>query len=81
MEIEKRFQLNKTYQAKLVEVKKEERRHLLASKKVPRTYQHVYEMDLQSEKQLQAMRETVDDLRSVGSSPEREAIPDGTAGT
>ena len=34
---------------KLQDIKKEEQRHLRAAKKVPKSYQHKYEMDRRSE--------------------------------
>ena len=60
--------MNKMYQAKMAEVRKEEKRHLRASKKVPRTFQHIYEMEARSEEQLGSMRKEIEGLKSLDSS-------------
>ena len=61
---------------KLQDIKKEEQRHLRAAKKVPKSYQHKYEMDRRSEEYVQQAQEAVsnavDDLHSVESSSERD---------
>ena len=70
--------MNREYQEKLKEIKKEEQRHLRAAKKVPPTFEHKYEMDQRTEEQLKQTQEAfaLDDLRSIESSrsPERGGI-------
>ena len=77
-EVDRRYQMNREYQEKLKEIKKEEQRHLRAAKKVPPTFEHKYEMDQRTEEQLKQTQEAfaLDDLRSLESSrsPERGGI-------
>ena len=49
IEIFRREEANKAYHEKLAKIKQEEKRHLKAAKKVPRSYQHEYEMDKQTD--------------------------------
>ena len=84
-EIEHRYKINKAYEEKLAAIKKEEQRHLRASKRVPKTFEHKYEMDIQSEKQIKSAQESntkiFDDLDSVNSSPDNISPKDPSAAT
>ena len=44
-EIDRRHEMNRLYHEKLALIKKEEQRHLKAAKRVPKSFQHWYEMD------------------------------------
>lgn len=47
-EIERRHEMNRIYHEKLSLIKKEEKRHLRAAKRVPKAFDHQYEMDKRS---------------------------------
>ena len=67
-EIFRREEVNKAYNEKLAKIKKEEKRHLKAAKKVPRTFQHEYEMDKRTDKLLSEKKE----VTFKEESPEKE---------
>ena len=60
-EILRQHEINKAYEEKLAQIKREEQRHLRAAKNVPRHYQHNYEMENRTQELLkpQSPKKTV----------------------